>query len=123
MFHSGKINSHKPIVSDVSDDDLIEKVKQIEKSENVIVPTAGLVCAMPFDVFKMTRGWQSCLTRKSVKSPHIYQFNTIRSSAAMTELSKKKWVSPISTVLMLLFATPKTYFFCTLAIMKETIFN
>ena len=74
----------------MSDDDLIETVKQIEKSENVIPPTAGLTRVMPFDVFKMTRGWQSCLTRKFVKSQHIYQFNAIRSSAALTELSKKR---------------------------------
>ena len=56
MFHLGKINSYKPIVSDVSDDDLMETVKQIEKSENVIAPTPGLVLMMPFDVFKTTRG-------------------------------------------------------------------
>ena len=100
VFHPGKINSYKAIVSDVGDDDLMETVKQIEKSENVIAPTPGLTRMMPFDVFKTTRGWRSCLTRKSVKSPHIYQFNPIRSSAAMTELSKKRWVSPISTVLI-----------------------
>ena len=90
MFHLGKINSYKPIVSDVSDDDLMETVKQIEKSENVIAPTPGVACMTPFDIFKTTRGWRSCFTRKSVKSPHIYQFNPIRSSAAMTELSQKK---------------------------------
>ena len=39
VFHPGKINSYKPIVSDVSDDDLVETVKQTEKSENVITPT------------------------------------------------------------------------------------
>ena len=100
VFHLGKINSYKPIVSDVSDDDLVETVKQIEKSENVMAPTPGLTRTMPFDVFKTTRGWQSCSTRKSVKLPHIYQFNPIRSSAAMTELSKKRWVSPISAVLI-----------------------
>ena len=100
MFHPGKINSYKPIVSDVSDDDLVETVKQIKKSENVITPTLGLTCTMPFDIFKTTRGRQSYSTRKSVKSPHIYQFNPIRSSAAMTELSKKRWVSPISAVLI-----------------------
>ena len=100
MFHLGKINSYKPIVSDVSDDDLMETVKQIEKSENVITPTSGLARTTPFNVFKTTRGWHSCSTRKSVKSPHIYQFNPIRSSAAMTELTKKRWVSPISTVLI-----------------------
>ena len=100
VFHPGKINSYKPIVSDVSNDDLMETVKQIEKSENVIAPTPGLACTTPFDVFKTTRGWHSCSTRKSVKSPHIYQFNPIRSSAAMTELSKKSRVSPISAVLI-----------------------
>ena len=118
-----KINSYKPIVSDVSDDDLMETVKQIEKSENVITPTPGLARMTPFDVFKTTRGWQSCSTRKSVKLPHIYQFNPIRSSAAMSELSKKRGVSPISAVLIFLFATPQTYFFCTMAVLKETIFN
>ena len=89
VFHLGKVNSYKPIVSDVSDDHLMETVKQIDKSENVIAPTPGLACMMPFDIFKMTRGWQSCSTRKSVKSPHIYQFNPIRCSAAMSELSKE----------------------------------
>ena len=100
VFHPGKINSYKPIVSDVSDDDLVETVKQIEKSENVIAPTPGLTRTTPFDIFKTTRGRRSCSTRKSVKSPHIYQFNPIRSSAAMNELSKKRWVSPISAVLI-----------------------
>ena len=31
VFCPGKINSYKPIVSDVSDDDLMETVKQIKK--------------------------------------------------------------------------------------------
>ena len=100
MFHLGKINSYKPIVSDVSDDDLVETVKQIEKSENVIAPTPGLTRTTPFDVFKTTKGQRSCSTRKSVKSPQIYQFNPIRSSTAMTELGKKRWVSPISADLI-----------------------
>ena len=56
VFHLGKINSYKPIVSDVSDDDLMETVKQVEKSENVIAPIPGLAPTMPFDVFKTTRG-------------------------------------------------------------------
>ena len=56
VFYPGKINSYKPIVSDVSDDDLVETVKQIEKSENVITHTPGLAHTMPFDVFKTTRG-------------------------------------------------------------------
>ena len=124
VFLQGKINSYKPTVSDVSDDDLMETVRQIKKSEKVIAPTPGLTRMMPFDIFKMTRGRQSCSTRKSVKLPHIYQFNPIRSSAAMTKLSKKRWVSPISAVLIFLFATPhQTYFFCTMAVLKETIFN
>ena len=110
MFHPDKINSYKPIVSDVSDDDLMETVKQIEKSENVMAPTPGLTRKTPFNIFKTTRGQQSCSTRKSVKSPHIYQLNPIRSSAAMTELSKKRWVSPISAALIFLFATPPNLF-------------
>ena len=111
MFHLGKINSYKPIVSDVSDDDLLETIKQIEKSENVITPTPGLARTMPFDVFKTTRGRRSCSTRKSVKSPQIYQFNPIRSSSAMTELSKKRWVSATSAVLIFIFATPPNLIF------------
>ena len=31
VFRLGKINSYKPIVSDVSDDNLMETVKQIKK--------------------------------------------------------------------------------------------
>ena len=99
MFYLSKINSYKPIVSDVSDDDLMETVKQIEKSENVISPTPKLTHTMPY-IFKMTRGQQSCLIRKAVKAPNIYQFNPIRSSGAMTELSKKRWVSLICAVLI-----------------------
>ena len=106
MFPLGKINSYKPIVSDVSDDDLMEIVKQIKKSENVIAPTPLTTRVTPFYVFKATRGQQSCLTRKSIKSPHIYQFNPIRSSEAMNELSKKRWVSPICALLIFLCATP-----------------
>ena len=55
MFPPSKINSYKPIVSDVSDDDLMETVKQIEKSENVIAPTPVPTRTMSFDVFKTTR--------------------------------------------------------------------
>ena len=56
VFPPDKINSYKPIVSDVSDDDLMETVKQIKKSENVIVPTLGLTCTTPFDIFKKQGG-------------------------------------------------------------------
>ena len=100
VFHLSKINSYKPIVSDVSDDDLMETVKQIEKSENVISPTPKLTHTMPYDIFKMTRGWQSCSIRKAVKAPNVYQFNPIRSTGAMSELSKKRWVSLICAVLI-----------------------
>ena len=100
MFPPGKINSYKPIVSDVSDDDLMDTVKQIEKSENVIVPTPHMTRVTPFDIFKATRGWWTCSTRKSIKSPNIYKFNPIRSSEAMNELSKKRWVSPICALLI-----------------------
>ena len=48
--------SYTPIVSDVSDDDLMETVKQLEKSENVIGPTPLAAHSMPFNVFKTTRG-------------------------------------------------------------------
>ena len=100
MFPLGRINSYKPIVSDVSDDDLMDTVKQIEKSENVIAPTPHMTRVMPFDVFKATRGQQTCSTRKSIKLPNIYKFNPIRSSEAMNELSKKSWVSPICALLI-----------------------
>ena len=33
VFHLSKINSYKPIVSDVSNDDFMETVKQIKKSD------------------------------------------------------------------------------------------
>ena len=106
VFHLSKINSYKPIVSNVSDDDLMDTVKQIEKSENIISPKPKLTRTMPYDIFKSTRGRQSCLTRKSIKAPNIHQFNPIRSTGAMTELSKKRWVSPIFAVLIFSCAPP-----------------
>ena len=84
----------------MSDDDLMDTVKQIEKSENVIAPTPHMTCVMPFDIFKATKGQQTFLTRKSIKSPNIYNFNPIRSSEAMNELSKKRWVTPICAFLI-----------------------
>ena len=107
----------------MSDDDLMETVKQIEKSDNVIAPTPGLTRTMPFDIFKTTRGQPACSTRKSVKTAQIHQFNPIRSSVAMTELSKKRWVSPFSAVLIFYLPPPQTYFLCTTAVMNQTIFN
>ena len=56
VFHLSKINSYTPIVSDVSDDDLVDTVKQIEKSENIILPTPKLTHTMPYDIFKSARG-------------------------------------------------------------------
>ena len=32
VFHLGKIKTYKPIVSDVSDDELLETVTELEKS-------------------------------------------------------------------------------------------
>ena len=93
MFHPGKIKTYKPIVSDVSNDKLLETVKELEKSQNVIAPTPPLARMTPLNVFTTRRGRRSCATKKSVKSPQIYQFNPIRSSSAMTELGKKRWVS------------------------------
>ena len=110
VFHLGKINSYKPIVSDVSDDDLMETVKQIKKSKNIIVPTPGLTRTMPFNIFKTTRGRRACSTRKSVKAAQIHQFNPIRSSVAMTELSKKRWVSPFRAVLIFYLSPPQNLF-------------
>ena len=106
MFHLSKINSYKPIVSDVSDDDLVETVKEIEKSENIISPTPKLNRTTPYDIFKSARGRRSCSTRKTIKAPKIHQFNPIRSTGAMTELSKKRWVSLTCAVLIFHFATP-----------------
>ena len=100
MFHLSKINSYKPIVSDVSDDDLVDTVKQIEKSENIISPTPKLTRMTPYDIFKSARGRRSCSTRKTIKVAKIHQFNPIRSTGAMTELSKKRWVSLTCAVLI-----------------------
>ena len=97
---SGKIKTYKPVVSDVSDDELMETVKELEKSRNVIAPTPAPARSTPFDIFKTNRGRRSCATRKSVKSPQIYQFNPIRSSSAMNELGKKRWVSATGTMLI-----------------------
>ena len=106
VFHLSKINSYKPIVSNVSDDDLMDTVKQIEKSESIISSTPKLTHTMPYDIFKSTKGRQSCSTRKSIKAPNIHQFNPIRSTGTMTELSQKMWVSPICTVLIFSCDTP-----------------
>ena len=60
----------------------------------------------PYEIFKSVRGRRSCSTRKTIKAPKIHQFNPIRSTGAMTELSKKRWVSLICAVLIFSCATP-----------------
>ena len=75
-------------------------MKQIEKSENIISPTPKLTRTMPYDIFKSARGRRSCSTRKTIKAVNIHQFNPIRSTGAMSELSKKRWVSLICAVLI-----------------------
>ena len=42
---------------------------------------------------------------------YIYKFNPIRSSEVMLELSKKRWVSHICTVVNILMYPPKPTFF------------
>ena len=86
------------------------------------MPTPVPTHTTPFDIFKTTRGQRFCSTRKSVKSPHIYQFNPIRSSEAMNELSKKRWVSPICTVLIFLCAPPKVISFVCFQLWKKQFF-
>ena len=85
----------------MSDDELMETVRELEKSRNVIAPTPAPAHSTPFDVFKTKRGQRSCATRKSVKSPQMYQFNPVRSSSAMTELGKKRWVSATGAMLII----------------------
>ena len=45
-----------PLISDVSDDDLVEMMKQLKNSENIIQPMPLPICHTPFDVFKPNRG-------------------------------------------------------------------
>ena len=106
----------------MSDDNLVETVKQLEKSENVIVPTPVTTRTTPFDIFKTIRGQQSCSTRKSVKSPNIYKFNPIRSSETMNELSKKRWVSLICAVLISLCDPPQVTFFVWFQLWMKQLF-
>ena len=84
---------YTPIVSDVSDEEL-------EKNENAIQSMLLAAHHIPFNIVKPNRGCQACSTRKAIKSPNIYKFNPIRSAEAMTELSKKRWVSYICNVMV-----------------------
>ena len=80
MSPLNQIIRYKPVVSDVSDEELINSVEEMEKSENVVTLT-------PFDIFK-TRSGCGCIRRKP-KSAIIHKFNPIRSKEAMSELEKR----------------------------------
>ena len=85
MFYQNQNVSYKPVVSDVSNDDLINTVQQLEKSENV-------VRLMSFDIFKVKSG-QMCVIRKPMKSKDTFKMSLIRSKEAMSELGKRMWAS------------------------------
>ena len=84
MFPSNQIIRYESVVSDVSDEELINTVQVLEKSENV-VPLS------PSNVSNGTRSQHSMFGKP--KSSEIFKFNPIRSKEAMSELGKKKWVS------------------------------
>ena len=84
MFHPNHIIRYEPVVSDVSDDELINTAEVLEKSGNIVVPS-------PSNVTRYTRSGR-CLIGKS-KASEIFKFNPIRSKEAMSELGKKRWVS------------------------------
>ena len=56
MFHLSQRVTYTPIVSDVSDEDLVETVNEFKKSENVIRPMPLATCHTSFDMFKQTGG-------------------------------------------------------------------
>ena len=68
----------------MSDDELINTVKVLEKSENVVPPSLS-------NVSNGTRSRRSLIAKP--KSSEIFKFNPIRSKEAMSELGKKRWVS------------------------------
>ena len=84
MSPPNQIIRYEPVVSYVSDEELINTLEVLEKSEKVGTLT-------PFDVFKSRLG-HGCIGRKP-KSAIIHKFNPIRSKEAMSELGKKRWVS------------------------------
>ena len=84
MFPPNQIFSYQPVVSDVSDDELINTVEVLEKSKNIVPPS-------PINVSEGTRSRRSLIAKP--KSSEIYKFNPIRSKEAMNELGKKRWVS------------------------------
>ena len=84
MFPPNQIIRYEPVVSDVSDEELINTVQVLEKSENVVPPS-------PSNVSNGTRSRRSMFGKP--KSSEIFKFNPIRSKEAMSELGKKRWVS------------------------------
>ena len=62
-----------PVVSDVSDEELINTVEVLEKSENVVPPSLS-------NVSKGTRSRRSLIGKP--KSSEIFKFNPIRSKEA-----------------------------------------
>ena len=95
MFLLNKNVRYEPVVSNVSNKELINTVKELEKSENVMTLT-------PFDVFKSTRLQHGCFGKKP-KVSEIYKFNPIRSKEAMSELGKKRWVSFVMFLYIVIF--------------------
>ena len=65
MFHPGKIKTYRPIVSDVSDDELLETVKELEKSRNVIAPTPP---AWPYDAIRRLQNKQGAGDRVPLRN-------------------------------------------------------
>ena len=57
------------------------------------------------------------------KSPNIYKFNPIRSSEAMSEPSKKRWVSLICAVFIFLCCPQATFFVCFQLWMKHFLID
>ena len=84
MFPQNEIIRYEPVVSDVSDEELINTVQVLEKTENVVPPS-------PSNVRIGTRS--QCSMFGKPKSSEIFKCNPIRSKEAMSELGKKRWVS------------------------------
>ena len=69
MFHLSQKVSYIPIVSDVSDGNLVETVKELKKSENVIQPMPLATHCTPFDVFKTNGGIDHVRLKKQSNLP------------------------------------------------------
>ena len=84
MFPPNQIIRYEPVVSGVSDEELINTVEVLEKSGNIMAPSLS-------NVTRSTRSGHHLIGRS--KSSEIFKFNPIRSKEAMSELRKKRWVS------------------------------